>query len=367
MTNLKIFNETNNIYAGVNTPQFSQLEQLADITNTSGCQLLNLGLFGEAATGKTTSVEILAKACNYELLVINAVSIKSESQFHEYLFDYFVAKYGYARYAGSAHAKTPKIIILIDEAHALKDSVQTFFLSSLQSHGLLSTTEPCSIITENITWIFATTDSSKLIYPLTTRLHTIIFDQYSVDDITNIIKLHYTNIEEPALNILARCSKLVPRTAIRLAGLLTSNYPKQTITEEQTTIFAKRFLNMETNGIDSLDKRILTYLSSYKRQVAPVDVIALNGFTKIKEMLETKGVNSLTPQEHREYNRATFQTIMLNEKMKVAEPLPKSRQDISLALRILDLNDLETRLSYLEELSFIEKTPRGVVIAKDYR
>ena len=67
MTNLKIFNETNNIYPGVNTPQFSQLEQLADITNTSGCQLLNLGLFGEASTGKTTSVEILAKATHEKL------------------------------------------------------------------------------------------------------------------------------------------------------------------------------------------------------------------------------------------------------------------------------------------------------------
>ena len=370
MEKLKIFNETNGVFPGVNTPQFSQLEYLAEMANQSGCQLPNLGLFGEASTGKTTSVKLLANICNYRILIFNAVSIKTEVDLNKSLVDQFMAfpETGLPLFDGARHLKPQKAIVFFDEAHALKEDIQTALLSALESKGLFTDKAMGSVITENITWIFATTDPSNLLYPLTTRLHSITFDQYSVDDVANIIRLKHANkIDHPSAIILAQCAKLVPRTAIRNTELLITRYGNKPITVVETEKFVKEFLNMETNGIDSIDKRILTYLSSYTKQIAPVDTIALSGFSKIKEMLEAKGVKNLTHQEHKEYNRATFQIIMLTEKMKISEALPKSRQDISTALRLLDLNDLETRLSYLEKLSYVEKTSRGIVLAKKYR
>jgi hypothetical protein len=58
---------------------------------------------------------------------------------------------------------------------------------------------------------------------------------------------------------------------------------------------------------------------------------------------------------------------MLEHKLATAEYVAKSRQDISLACRVLDLGDLEKRLSYLEKLSMIVKTPKGIMLDEQYR
>ena len=367
-TEFKIFNESNGVFTGVNTPQFSQLEYLAEMCNTSGCQLPHLGLFGEASTGKTTSTTLLAKGCNYKLIVYNAADFKSLSLIVAQLTEnWYKTGRGLVRYKDAAHIQCEKTIVLLDEAHKLKLDIQTSLLSSLENPGPLDDAM-ISVLSNNITFVLATTDPSNIIYPLLTRLHPITFDQYSITDVAHILKLKYPMVEQGGLELLAKTAKLVPRIAMRNANLLIGGSKnKELITTSETEKFITGFLGMETNGIDQLDKRILAYLSSYKKQVAPVDQIAFNGFTKIKAMLEAKGINKLSPQEHKEYNRATFQIVMLTEKLNSAESLPKSRQDISLACRLLDLADLETRLSYLEKLNYITKTSRGIVIAKEYR
>ena len=370
MSDLTIFNESCGVFPGVNAPQFFQLEQLVLISQKTGCQIPSLGLFGEASTGKTTSTKILAREAKYEFIVFNAVDIKSFEYIHDILYDKFYdTTGGFVPWSdGGLYIPSSKTLVLIDEAHKLKPSVQTQFLSALESKGPCSPESPNTFLTNNITWVFATTDPSSLVYPLTTRLHQITFDQYSTDDIKHIISMKHKNFSDEALTILAQCSKLVPRTAIRNADLLLATTESKTlITEEDAASFAKQFLNMETNGVDSIDKRILIYLNTYKKKVEPVDQISLAGFTKIKEQLETKGLTNLSKAEHKEYNRAKFQTIMLTEKINRAEPQPKSRQDISMACRLLDLKDLELRLSYLEKLSMIEKTPKGIILAKEYR
>ena len=372
MTDLLFFNEQNKVYPGINRPYFAQLEQFALLAKNNNFQIPNLGMFGEASTGKTTSSKLLAKAAGYNFLDINAVDIKTSFGLHDMLYDMFIdaSNDTFVRYKnGKSYTPVDKIIILIDEAHSLKESVQTYFLSLLERKtGPFDEARDLTFLLDNITWVFATTDSSKLLYPLTTRLHPITFDQYTRDDIKHIIAIKYKQIEDAGLTILAQCSKLVPRAALRNSEMCVSSVAKDTpITEEVVAGFVKNFLNMETNGIDSIDKRILLYLTSYKKKVAPNELIALSGFSKIKEELENKGLSNLTQEEHQLYNRAKFQTMILTEQVNAAEPIPKGRQDISLACRLLDLRDLEVRLSYLESIGFIEKTTRGIVLAKEYR
>jgi hypothetical protein len=126
--------------------------------------------------------------------------------------------------------------------------------------------------------------------------------------------------------------------------------------------FAKGVLNMEVNGVDSIDKRILLYLSSNKKKIKPSDVIMLKAFRGVVEGYESKGLKSLNPIEHKEYNRAKFNVTILSATIENAEFVFKSRQDISLACRVLDLRDLEVRLSYLEKLSYITKSSKGISI-----
>lgn len=371
MTNFKIFNESNNIYTGINTPQFSQLEQLAELSNSHNLQLPHIGMFGEASTGKTTSTKLLADSCNYLFLVYNAMDFSSLEEFHNILFNRFKTLNSgeYAINNGFFGIPTKKTVILIDEAQELKNSIQTALLSVLtKKSGVFSEILQYTFLIDNITWVLATTDSSKLIYPLTTRLVPITFNQYTLEDIKHIIFMKYPLISNGGLEIMAKCSKLVPRIAIRNSEfLVSSNKMLEIISEEKTEKFAKTFLGCEKNGVDGIDKRILAYLTLYQKQIKPIDKISLSGFTKIKTHLEEKGLSSLSSYEHREYNKAKFQIFMLTEKINNAPPIPKSRQDISLACRLLDLKDLEVRLSFLEGLNFIEKTPKGICISEQYR
>jgi hypothetical protein len=122
-----------------------------------------------------------------------------------------------------------------------------------------------------------------------------------------------------------------------------------------------------TDEIDNTDKRILAYLITYQRATSSSDEIILAGFTKIKTKLEAKGLKTLSVREHKEYNIAKFQTMMLIERLDTSEPIPKSIEDISSACKSLNLKDLELRLSKLETLEMIEKIPNGIAISKKYR
>jgi hypothetical protein len=143
-------------------------------------------------------------------------------------------------------------------------------------------------------------------------------------------------------------------------------HPDKPITEAQVEEFAKKALAMETNGIDAIDKRILLYLSHNKKKIAPVDEISLQAFKEVVARFEKKGIDKLSSSEHKEYNRNMFNVAMLEHKLNTAEYVAKSRQDISLACRVLDLGDLEKRLSYLEKLGFVTKTSKGISLVEKY-
>jgi Holliday junction resolvasome RuvABC ATP-dependent DNA helicase subunit len=264
-----------------------------------------------------------------------------------------------------------RYVVFLDEAQLLSNDLQTMLLSVFDkiSEGVVgivgaATKKSPAFNTRNVSFILATTDTSKLLYPLTTRLTSVTFDQYSKDDIKNIIGLKYSNISDGARGILANCSKLVPRVAIRLSEQLVNFCGRTQIMEAEAAEFAKNFLNMEENGIDAIDKRILLYLANHKKKIEPVDIISLEMNKKIKDRLETKA--TLTPSEHKDLNRAIFQVAVLEQKISQAEFNPKSRQDISLACRILDLKDLETRLTFLENLSLVDKSSKGIMLNERY-
>jgi len=119
--------------------------------------------------------------------------------------------------------------------------------------------------------------------------------------------------------------------------------------------------------LDDISKLILVYLINYKRNIAPVDKIALTGFDKLKQKLETKGLEKLSKDERKEYNAARFQVYTLSRRVAEAKPIPKSVEDISKAVKTDDISDITSRLSYLSKLSMIEESNSGYVIAERYR
>lgn len=372
---LSFFNEANGVYPGTNLPQFTQLEYLATTALKTKSVMPPIGLFGEASTGKTSSTKLLAKAAGCHFIYFNASSL-TVTNFYKTIFtevNNYIDKTKASRASRRlsegvyVYETVTPLLMLFDEAHELTKDVQTLFLSILDNRGPLNPDETKNTIsTNNIAFVFATTDSSKLLYPLTTRLFNITFDQYSIEDIMNIVRMKYKLISNGGLRTLAQCAKLVPRVAITYAEQVTNMHPNKPITEEQVAEFAKNALAMETNGVDAIDKRILLYLASNKKKIAPIDEISLVAFREVLERLEKKGSN-LSNSDHKEYNRVKFNITVLEHKIATAEFVAKSRQDISLACRVLDLGDLEKRLSYLETLKMVSKTPKGIMLDEQYR
>lgn len=378
MSQLKIFTPENGFYAGVNTPQFTQLEYLIQSD-----PLPHLGLFGEASTGKTTAVSMLAKSSNKFLISVNAAGLTLEGINKAVMEKYSALELEHEKFGKYRRKPTypadgihkscltlidgMKVIVFIDEAHELPKTIQTALLSLLDVKIIGPAFLPSAKTSFNVTdasFVFATTDTSNLLYPLTTRLQSVIFDQYTKEDIKHMIAMKYPSITESARNILANCSKLVPRVAIRLSHQLVTLHNGAEVTEDHASNFAKNFLNMEENGIDSIDKRILLYLSNHKKKIEPSDTVMLHFFTEQKAKFEAK--TSLSTSDHRLYNKACFQVALLGQKISSAEFTPKSRQDISLACRILDLRDLELRLTFLEKLSLVDKSPKGILLNERY-
>jgi len=373
---LTIFNESNGIYPGVNEPQFAQLEYLINTTKEVNTIMPSLGLFGEASTGKTMTANIIAKEVDCNFVFLNGTELSLDA-LNDTLYDTIGYSLDYGKtfidinenmdYRIQWRKTVKPLVVLLDEAHALPKGTQTALLSIIDNKGpLINDTDRCSVITDNMTWIFATTDSSKLLYPLTTRLFPIIFDQYSPEDIMNIIKMKYKTISDTGLRYLANCSKLVPRVALRYAEQLTKINPTEQVPDAKVEAFIKGFLNMELTGIDPIDKRVLLYLANNKKAVNPSDEVLLTGFKSTLARLEKKGVNNLSSAEHREYNKCLFNISNLEQTINSAEYIAKSRQDISLACRCLDMNDLETRLSFLEKLNMVSKTPKGIMLSEAY-
>ena len=303
MSQLNIFTPANGFYTGVNTPQFTQLEYYTNLSTKFEKLLPNLGLYGEASTGKTSAIKAIAETLdNYTMIYVNGAGLTEQKITSLVLEDMkklkrLVGTNYLGKYAHSFNEKHQcwtaldhKCLIFIDEAHMLSSDLQTLLLSVLDK--ITESTENIVRFVDNkepsfnvkkVSFAFATTDSSKLLYPLTTRLTPITFDQYSKDDIKQMIHLKYPLITDEALGILSNCSKLVPRIALRLAEQITSFHLGETVTESNAVDFAKTFLNMEENGIDALDKRILLYLANHKKKVNPTDPVSLHFFKAQKE------------------------------------------------------------------------------------
>lgn len=374
---LKIFTPQNGIYPGVNESQFGQLEYLSSIAIDSKQKFPNLGLFGESSTGKTTAVNLLAKTIGYNILCINSAGIKTASKIYNAIHDGLLGKAGLC-----SSSRTPSggcqwhlnyyTIVFLDECHELGKEAQNFLLPILaeKTGPLLDCYDgEYTVSMNNVTFIFATTDSGKMLYPLVNRLFSVTFDQYTADDVANIIGLKYNNIDLEGRKILAICAKLVPRRAIQYAETLISFSNNkshfQKVSYDQVAQFVKGFLKMELSGVDPIDKRILSYLSNNTKQIEPVDTISLKFATEALEKFLKKGEASLSNTEYKEYNALRFKVNMLTNKINTAKFIPRSRQDISLYTRLYDERDLEMRLSFLEQLGMVTKTPKGILLTKD--
>lgn len=417
MDQLKYYTKENNFYTGVNTPQFKNLEFWIDsnldwinednkLRPTSDKQdylayyanmpenIVSLGLFGEASAGKTSAIRYASTVLGKQLLTFNGAQFQN-GNFEELILEELLK---IPEVIGGAHWRTsnclidtahyitvfPQVIFFIDECHELPRKIQTKFLSLLEgpinermitidfSDQLLDQRPNDrdlynrglvkkfffgrDIMLNKSIFAFATTDPSKMLQPLISRLHRVTFDRYSIEDVTNIIKLKFPEGETEGLRLIAKCSKCTPREAILMATQINIVY--KSLSKETCLAYLIGVINMDTNGLDTVDYRLLRFLIGHKKELTTRQKIELKTNKSVLAHLLTK--TSKTESEQRSYMKSLAVVTTLSE-VEMGEFTPKGKEDIAMSCGMYDFKDVDRRLSFMQSLGLVEKTSKGVL------
>ena len=178
---------------------------------TSVCPFLNL--VGAKGLGKTLFAKEFAKNLHNKdgskrlFLELNCSTIKNNQQFFEQIFVPLIMN--------------NEITILFDEAHALPKDLTMAFLTIFNTEKtntkeFVYDDQTFVFDFTKQTFIFATTESDKLFPPLKDLLSTVDFEQYSSEDLSDIIKLNCDgiNFAEDSLASLASTVRGNARNAV---------------------------------------------------------------------------------------------------------------------------------------------------------
>ena len=247
---------------------------------------------GAAGCGKTNMAISLAQYANAKYLPVIGVSIETEND----LFN-IIRK-------ASFHYETSQryVIVIMDEAHAIKKRIQDALLTFL-SEGYLSAKQKG--VKENyeferaesgkqdfISLFFATTNASKLTEAMRSRLRLISLDRYSKNEISQIVAQTWTRLE---LGFTAETTQYLanlcfsPRNAINLG---TDVYDMINANTQATNLgmgllqSTLKILGFDENGLSVTDREILRTLARSGGGTLSIGALGRHLHLDPKELME---------------------------------------------------------------------------------
>ena len=229
---------------------------------TGICPFLNL--IGAKGLGKTEFAKAFAKNLHNgdgdrrSFLEINCSTIKNVESFFEQIFLPVIAD--------------NEVTILFDEAHCLPKDLTMAFLTIFNTEKNARKHFEFNEMTfefnfQKQTFIFATTESDKIFPPLKDRLTTIDFEQYSNEELAEIIKICAPEVafEDECLKEISKTVRNNARSAVKRAKEV-SLYCGAT---EKTTFGMDDFVELSDcvgilpYGISHTEKQILEVLKEF--------------------------------------------------------------------------------------------------------
>lgn len=227
---------------------------------TSVCPFLNL--VGAKGLGKTLFAKEFAKQLHNKdgskrpFLELNCSTIKNNAQFFEQIFIPLVMN--------------NEITILFDEAHALPKDLTMAFLTIFNTEKtntkeFVYDEQTFTFDFTKQTFIFATTESDKLFPPLKDRLSTVDFEQYSEENLGEIIKLNCEgiNFTDESLKMTAKTVRGNARNAVMRSReiVLYCESENKNSFEVKDYEFLTDLLGILPHGITCTERQILEILS----------------------------------------------------------------------------------------------------------
>jgi Holliday junction resolvasome RuvABC ATP-dependent DNA helicase subunit len=179
---------------------------------------LSFAIFGPASAGKTTVARLYAEVVQLPFVEVSPKQIKTlEDLYREInrvLTDQGVPLVEYK----PKHYALPPVVILIDEVHALSDSVIQGLLKATEYNDAVMATETGKIInTHDATWFIATTDEGKLFDAFRTRFSPIVLKMLNKSDVAKVVKLANPDLSDDVCHLVAHYNSRIPRKALEFA------------------------------------------------------------------------------------------------------------------------------------------------------
>ena len=259
-----------------------------EASKDSGARIPDMAFFGPAGHGKNILATIIGHTLDRKLMVINSTVIRDPFQFRGLIIDLAVHNHGGA-------------IVMVDECHALTRRIQDNLLTATEYPRELHTSHKEQVFTdklpENLSFIFATTHGGNIRPALLSRLETIEFLPYSVEEhlemaIKYMLRRH--KLDKSSLD--AKCMIEVAKRArdgrqvARFCDTIVRYMKQNDIVKLDTSNINECFkvLGVDENGLTRIDRIMLKALSKMNTCVGldTLDAVLPANKKQIKEYIE---------------------------------------------------------------------------------
>lgn len=182
-------------------------------------------LWGPSSAGKTEMARRIAGVMGLPFSSFAGATMKNVKQL-VVTMERAAASYGLpmrqvGERGGMPIFKVPAMLVFVDEAHDMKESVQETFLTLIESKDRTAVIEIDREMrvydVSDVGFIFATTHPHLLIRTFRNRCTEIALRSYTAGEVAEMVSNAYPDLPADVINDIATCCKCIPRKALDFA------------------------------------------------------------------------------------------------------------------------------------------------------